>query len=76
MFDKMALCIEKKKKSSRGPNPQHALISTLGDWTHCDWMAGHKAGSFHWLAVVGHPELDRRGLVAAEQFLWRQTTQF
>lgn len=43
--------------------------------THCDWMPGHKLGSFHWLAVVGDPELNRWGFVAAKQFLERRRTE-
>lgn len=43
--------------------------------THCDWMAGHELGSFHRLAVVGDPELNRRRLVAAKQFLQRRRTE-
>lgn len=48
---------------------------TLTQETHCDWMPGHKLGSFHWLAVVGDPELHRRGFVAAKEFLERWRTQ-
>lgn len=37
-------------------------------------MSGHKLGSFHWLAVVGDPELNRWSFMAAKQSLERQRT--
>lgn len=51
-----------------------ALLNTRKN-THCDWMAGHKLGCFHWLAVVGHPELNRWWFVASQQFLDTDTKQ-
>lgn len=37
--------------------------------THCDWVAGHELGSFHWLAVVGHPQLDGGWFMTPQQSL-------
>lgn len=53
---------------------RHAAIVHVKE-TYCDWMSGHELGSFHWLTVVGDPELNRWRFVAAKEFLERQRTQ-